>query len=480
MAIKLYNTLTRRKEEFKPREQGKASIYACGPTTYNFFHLGNARMLVVFDMIRRYLEYSGYEVTYVQNFTDVDDKIINRAREEGRDPFELAEKYIKEYFVDAESLNILTADVHPKATEHISEMIAMIEKLEQKGLAYNIEGDVYFAVEKFPGYGKLSGRTLEDLKAGARVEVDDRKRNPLDFALWKKAKEGEPYWISPWGKGRPGWHIECSAMALKYLGPGFDIHGGGGDLIFPHHENEIAQAEGCLENQIFAKYWMHNAFITVNEEKMSKSLGNFFLVREITEKFSGEVIRFYLLGTHYRSPLDFDQEKLSMAAKGLNRLKNSIRLAKEALAVKFKETQGPELTEHDKALLKVEEEARRSFKEAMDDDFNSAQAYASLFELAKEINTYLQQKNFKAAPLLKAKDTLQELAQVLGFNLEAEEENSSEESSKLSQVMDLILEIRAQARKNKDWTTADLIRDRIKEIGITIEDTPDGARWYIK
>ena len=476
MAIRLFNSLTRKKEEFIPREPMKASIYACGPTTYNYFHLGNARMLVVFDMIRRYLSYKGYDVTYVQNFTDVDDKIINKAIEEGCDPMELAEKYIKEYFHDAKSLNILPATVHPKATEHIPEMIEIIRRLEKKGLAYSINGDVYFSVDKYDGYGKLSGRTLEDMKAGARVEVDEKKNHPMDFALWKNSKEGEPSWKSPWGQGRPGWHIECSAMALKYLGPGFDIHGGGGDLVFPHHENEIAQSEGCLDNQIFAKYWMHNAFITINQEKMSKSLGNFFLVREVIEKFPGDVIRFYLLGTHYRSPLDFDDEKLVMASKGLDRLKNSVRLATEALS---KVLPDEELQINDE-LLEAAKEARRAFEEAMDDDFNSAQAYAALFELAKDINNYLTKDKKLPYSLTEAYNTLNELAGVLGFDLEAEAEDPQGDNGKLTQVMELVLEIRMNARKNKDWATADLIRDRMKEAGIVIEDTPEGVRWYLK
>lgn len=476
MAIKLYNTLTRRKEEFVPREPGKAAIYACGPTTYNYFHLGNARMLVVFDMVRRYLQHKGYDVTYVQNFTDVDDKIIKRAAEEGCDPLVLARKYIGEYFIDAKALHILPADIHPKATEHIKEMIEIINKLEQRGLAYNTEGDVYFAVDKFPGYGKLSGRSLEDMLAGARVDIDDKKRNPMDFALWKKAKEGEPYWESPWGQGRPGWHIECSAMALKYLGPGFDIHGGGGDLVFPHHENEIAQSEGCLDGEHFAKYWMHNAFITINQEKMSKSLGNFFLVRDVLKNFPGEVIRFYLLGTHYRSPLDFDDEKLVMASKGLDRLKNSVRLAQEALGKALPD----EEPRAEDELVQASHQARKDFEEAMDDDFNSAQAYAALFELAKEINTYLTKEIKQRYSITEACNTLVMLAGVLGFDLEAEAEDAQTDSGKLAQVMELVLEIRQNARKNKDWTTADLIRDRIKEIGIVIEDTPDGARWYLK
>lgn len=488
MAIRLYNTLTRRKEEFVPRETGKAAIYACGPTTYNYFHLGNARMLVVFDMVRRYLIHKGFDVTYVQNFTDVDDKIINRAAQEGIDPMVLASKYIDEYFIDAKALNILPADIHPKATEHIQEMIDIIVKLEKKGLAYNIDGDVYYAVDKFPGYGKLSGRTLEDMQAGSRVEINDKKHNPMDFALWKKAKDGEPFWESPWGKGRPGWHIECSAMSLKYLGSGFDIHGGGGDLVFPHHENEIAQSEGATDGQQFSRYWMHNAFITVNQEKMSKSLGNFFLVRDVTAKFPGDVIRFYLLGTHYRSPLDFDDEKLVMASKGLDRLKNSVRLAKEALgkantnsgAAAKGDSAGSQANTADRDLLEAAKAAKHDFEQAMDDDFNSAQAYAALFELSKVINTYLAKGQAATETVNDVCSTLTGLAAVLGFDLEAEAEVNDADSGKLAQVMELVIEIRSNARKNRDWTTADLIRDKIKEIGIVIEDTPEGARWYMK
>ncbi|HPU35217.1 MAG TPA: cysteine--tRNA ligase, partial [Bacillota bacterium] len=305
--MEIYNTLTRRKETFQPREPGKVYMYVCGPTTYNYIHLGNARPLVFFDTVRRYLLYKGYDVLYVQNFTDVDDKIINRAREEGEDPLSLARKYINEYFKDADALNVRRADRHPRVSDHMPDIVRVVEELVQKGFAYEVDGDVYFEVRKFPGYGKLSGRSLEDMQAGARVEVDSRKRDPMDFALWKAAKPGEPSWDSPWGPGRPGWHIECSVMSLKYLGPGFDIHGGGYDLVFPHHENEIAQSEAAT-GKPFVRYWMHNGFITVNEEKMSKSLGNFFLVRDILSRFSPEVVRFFLLSTHYRSPLDFDDE----------------------------------------------------------------------------------------------------------------------------------------------------------------------------
>ncbi|MCL1852614.1 MAG: cysteine--tRNA ligase [Peptococcaceae bacterium] len=556
MAIKLYNTLSRQKEAFVPRKPGEAAMYACGPTTYNYFHLGNGRMLVVFDMIRRYLGYRGFKVTYVQNFTDVDDKIIKRAAEEGKSPRELAEFYIREYFADAAALGILPADIHPKATEHIDDMIAMIRVLEEKGLAYAVEGDVYFAVTRFASYGRLSGRSLEDMRAGERVEVDARKGHPMDFALWKKAAPGEPFWESPWGRGRPGWHIECSAMSHKYLGPEFDIHGGGGDLVFPHHENEIAQSEGFMEGQRFARYWMHNAFVTVNKEKMAKSLGNFFLVREVLEKFAGEVIRFYLLSAHYRSPVDFDWEKLEMAAKGLERLRTSVRLADEYAARgsesgvrgsgERQEGKGQSHGEqtgknHDpdpqapNLESRISSQVRQDFEEVMDDDFNSAQGLAVLFDLARELNSVVSREG-SLAEIIAMRDTLVELAGVLGFDVSAgngaedgadakadgvvklimdlhkraqeaqdPETTSLIESSceaaginlikgllpegagepargrrQLSTVMDIVLELRARARAAKDWAGADMIRDHCKESGIVIEDTKEGARFVIR
>jgi cysteinyl-tRNA synthetase len=451
-------------------------MYVCGPTTYNFFHAGNARMFVVFDMIRRYFIYKGYDVRYVQNFTDVDDKIIQRGNVEGMDPLALGQKYIDEYFKDAKALNILPATVHPKATEHIPEMIEIIKGLIKTGLAYEVDGDVYFAVDRFPNYGKLSGRTLEDMKAGARVEVDERKHHPMDFALWKKAKPGEPSWDSPWGLGRPGWHIECTAMSLKYLGAGFDIHGGGGDLVFPHHENEIAQTEGYLEGQTFAHYWMHNAFLTINQEKMSKSLGNFFTTRELLVKNPGEVIRFYLLGTHYRSPLDFNDENLGMAQKGLERLQTSIRLAQEAL--ERKESVSNERIEQ--GLFKAAQEARETFEKAMDDDFNSALAYAALFELAKTMNGFVQEHAYSSEGLLKAQKTLVELGEVLGFDLLHPAQLPVENDELFSKVMEIVLQIRSKSRQKKDWEMSDFIRDAFKAQGIIIEDTPQGARWQIK
>ncbi|KJS49366.1 cysteine--tRNA ligase [Desulfosporosinus sp. BICA1-9] len=476
MSLKLYNTMTRQKEPFQPRESNKVAMYVCGPTTYNYFHAGNGRMFVVFDMIRRYFIYKGYDVRYIQNFTDVDDKIIQRGNVEGMEPLALGQKYIEEYFKDAKALNLLPATIHPKATEHIPEMIEIIQGLIDTGLGYEVEGDVYFAVDHFPDYGKLSGRTLEDMKAGARVEVDERKHHPMDFALWKKAKPGEPAWESPWGKGRPGWHIECTAMSLKYLGADFDIHGGGEDLAFPHHENEIAQTEGYLKGQTFARYWMHNAFLTINQEKMSKSLGNFFTVRELLENSTGEVIRFYLLGTHYRSPLDFSEQNLVMAQKGLERLQTSVRLAQEVL-----DREGSPINKQTQdELLKAAKDAREAFEKAMDDDFNSALAYAALFELAKIMNGYVQEHPAPSEGLVQAQKTLIELGTVLGFDLLHPENVRVENEEMLAQVMEVVLQIRSRSRQKKDWEMADFIRDGLKEKGILIEDTPQGARWQIK
>ena len=481
--MEIYNTLSARKEKFVPREPGKVGIYVCGPTTYNYIHLGNARPLVFFDTVRRYFIAKGYKVTYVQNFTDVDDKIINRAREEGEDPLLLAEKYIAEYFADAGALNVMRADVHPRVTQHIPEIISLVEKLLEKGAAYVSEGSVYFEVKKFPAYGRLSGRSTEDMLAGARVEVDARKKDPLDFVLWKAAKPGEPAWDSPFGRGRPGWHIECSAMSIKYLGMGFDIHGGGADLIFPHHENEIAQSEAAY-GAPFVRYWMHNGFITVNEEKMSKSLGNFFLVRDILGKFPPELVRFFLLSTHYRSPLDFDGEKLAAAGRGLERIRTSIRLLEEALEKKV-EAGVPCAAP---GLSGVLEELRNSFSAAMDDDFNTALATGVLFELAREVNTAVGRLGPAVAPqdreaLEKARELFDFFNRVLGIfrtgqggrimaGAGIEGESGLEEG-----LLKLLIEVRAEARRKKDWATADRIRDGLKELGIILEDTPSGVRW---
>lgn len=478
----IYNTKTGKKEELIPRETGKVTMYVCGPTTYNYIHLGNARPVVFFDTVRRYLKYKGYEVLYVQNFTDVDDKIINRAREEKDDPIALAARYIEEYFRDADALNVIRADMHPRVSEHMAEIIDMVRTLVDKGYAYDVDGDVYYDVHKFESYGKLSGRTLEDMRAGARVDVDERKNHPMDFALWKSAKPGEPAWESPWGQGRPGWHIECSAMSLKYLGTNFDIHGGGFDLIFPHHENEVAQSEAST-GEPFARYWMHNGFITVNQEKMSKSLGNFFLVREILDKFKPEVVRFYLLSTHYRSPLDFDDEKLTAAGKGLERLRTSLRLLDEALAG----GREPGFATPDAGLAGRLDELRSQFETAMDDDFNTALATGIMFDLARDINSFLLSASANTsagyAALQKAKELFYTFNGVLGV-LKTDEkgkilldEPAGEDDSLVEKLLQVIIQMRQNARKNKDWAAADGIRDRLKEIGIVLEDTPSGVRW---
>ena len=465
----VYNTLTNKKEPFVPLKEGKVSMYVCGPTTYNYIHLGNARPIVVFDTIRRYLTYLGYEVTYIQNFTDVDDKIIKRAHEENDDPIKLAARYIDEFYKDTEALNVLEATKNPKVSEHIKEIIDFVQGLIDKGYAYELDGDVYFSVRKDENYGKLSGRDLDDLKAGARVDVDTRKQDPLDFALWKKAKEGEPSWSSPWGEGRPGWHIECSAMSLKYLGEQFDIHGGGQDLIFPHHENEIAQTE-CLTGKNMAKYWLHNGFITINKEKMSKSLGNFFLLREILEKFDSQTVRFYLLSVHYRSPLDFDDEKLKVAQKGLERLRN----AAQSLAEKL-----PNAAEgSDEDFEQKAARARADSESAMDDDFNTALAQGVLFDLVREINIYLKGEIKKTSAVL-AEQTLLELAGILGLDLSSKEENRADDSLQ-NQLMELIIEIRKEARISKQYKLADYIRDRLGEMGIVLEDSAQGTAWKRK
>lgn len=480
--MEIYNTLSKRKEKFVPREPGRVYMYVCGPTTYNFIHLGNARPIVFFDTVRRYLEYRGFKVKYVQNFTDVDDKIINRAREEGCDPLALAEKYIEEYFRDADALHVRRADVHPRVTAHIPEIIELICRILDRGAAYVVEGDVYFDISAYPAYGKLSGRSLEEMQAGARVEVDPRKKHPMDFALWKAAKPGEPSWDSPWGRGRPGWHIECSAMSLKYLGSGFDIHGGGSDLIFPHHENEIAQAEAAT-GETFVRYWMHNGFITVNQEKMSKSLGNFFLVREILAKYPPETVRFFLLSTHYRSPLDFDAEKMDAAGRSVERLRNSLRLLQEALSRSRREVKGVA----DEDFLAALERYRRGFVAAMDDDFNTALAISMWFELSREANTYLHAAGERPVcreALEKALGLAAEFNGVLGIFAVDEAtgrlrlESRQEEGEGLTgALLELLLEVRQEARAKKDWATADRIRDRLKELGIVLEDTPAGPRW---
>ena len=467
--VMIYNTLAKKKMPFVPLEEGKVKMYVCGPTTYNYIHLGNARPIVVFDTVRRYFTYLGYDVTFVSNFTDVDDKIIKRANEEGQDPVKLAAYYIDAYFEDTKALNVMPADVHPKVSEHIQQIIDFVQGLIDKGYAYALDnGDVYYSVRKFADYGQLSGRDINDLLSGARVEVDEKKKDPLDFALWKSAKPGEPYWESPWGQGRPGWHIECSAMSAQYLGDTFDIHGGGQDLIFPHHENEIAQS-CALHDAPMARYWMHNGFITINQEKMSKSKGNFFMLRDILERFDPQVVRFYLLSVQYRSPLDFDDEKIEVAGRGLERLKN----ASEAVAKAMKLAGAHE--DDDAAELRAKaEKAEADFRAAMNDDFNTALAIAALFELAKDINIYLKKDQFDAKTLEMAQKVLTDLANVLGIELEA---STGADDDLADKLMDLIIAIRKDARANKDFQTADRIRDGLAEIGVILEDSKAGTTW---
>ena len=461
--MKLYNTLTRRKEEFVPVEKGKVKMYVCGPTVYDFFHIGNARPFIVFDVLRRYLEYRGYEVTYVQNFTDVDDKIIRRAAEENSTMQEVSERFIGEYFADADRLGIKRATVHPKATEHINEIIDLISRLEEKGMAYAAEDGVYFDTSRFPEYGKLSKQSLEDLNAGARVEVDQNKKNPADFALWKKQKPGEPAWDSPWGKGRPGWHIECSAMSTKYLGQTIDIHAGGQDLIFPHHENEIAQSEGA-SGKPFARYWLHNGFINIENEKMSKSLGNFFTVRDISRDYDLEIIRFFMLSAHYRNPINFSREMLEQAKNGLTRLYNAKRDLEHIAENADREDMNKEEREKAEEL----EGYRKRFNEAMEDDLNTADALSVIFELVRDINAYIKQGT--SAGFAKwALGFLMEFADVLGL--------LSKQQGRLDQEIEDLVAERERARKRKDWALADKIRDDLKERGIIIEDTPQGVKW---
>lgn len=478
MAIRVYNTLHNKKEEFVPVEEGKVKMYVCGPTTYNYIHLGNARPIVAFDVVRRYFGYRGYDVTYIQNFTDVDDKIIKRANEEGMDPKDLADKYIEAYFEDSGRLGVQKATVHPRVTDHMDDIIAMVQKIIDNGYGYEVNGDVYFEVRKFKPYGKLSGRSIDEMQSGARIAVGEQKKDPLDFALWKAAKPGEPYWESPWGKGRPGWHIECSAMSKKYLGDTFDIHGGGADLIFPHHENEIAQSEGCNGCES-VHYWLHNGFITINSEKMSKSLGNFFLLRDILDKFPGPVVRFYLMSTHYRSPLDFDDQKLAAAEKSLNRIHNTYRTVGEKIALV--EKNGGTDDGRGAKLAAICEEARTKVVEAMDDDFNTSLALAALFDVCKEVNTMVNDKDFSGdaatvAGLKAVQAFFEEMNTIFDVIVPKAEEEAADDGL-ANDLMEMVMTLRANARKNKDWGTADFIRDELKKLGIVIKDTPDGSTW---
>ena len=458
--MQIYNTMTRKKEELVTLVPGEVSMYVCGPTVYNFFHIGNARPFVVFDTLRRYLEYRGYKVKFIQNFTDIDDKLIRKANEEGITVPEVAERYIKEYYTDADALSVERATCNPRATEHIPQIIALVETLIEKGHAYPAEnGDVYFSVRSFPGYGKLSGQSIEDLESGARIDPTDVKRDPLDFALWKGAKPGEPAWDCPWGKGRPGWHIECSAMSMELLGPTFDIHAGGQDLVFPHHENEIAQSEAAT-GKPFARYWMHNGYINVNNQKMSKSLGNFLLVREIGKEFVLEAVRLFLLGAHYRNPVNFSRDLVEQSNAGLIR----IRTARERLA---EAKEGP-ATDADAAFIASLDEYKGKFCEAMDDDLNTADAIGVLFDYARAVNTFVSEPRSKEA-LDKAAALFDDFTRVLGILQHQKTDEFPAEALAL-------LEERAVVRKAKDWARADAIRDELKAMGFAVEDSKDGAK----
>lgn len=465
--MKIYNTQSKKKEEFVPLEPGKVRMYVCGPTVYNLIHIGNARPMIVFDTVRRYMEYKGYQVNFVSNFTDVDDKIIAKAQEEGVSASEISQRYIEECKKDMAAMNVRPATVHPLATQEIGGMIDMIASLIEKGYAYNVDGTVYFRTRKFKEYGKLSHKNLEDLRSGNRsllVTGEDQKEDPLDFVLWKPKKEGEPYWESPWSQGRPGWHIECSEMAKKYLGEEIDIHAGGEDLIFPHHENEIAQSE-CCNGKPFAHYWMHNGFLNIDNKKMSKSLGNFFTVRDISEKYDLQVLRFFMLSAHYRSPLNFSAELMEAAGNGLERIRNAV----SNLQYLSENASGEDLTEEEQQELSALGVYREKFEEAMDDDFNTADAVSAVFELVKYANSHVTASNSKAW-ILRVKEEILGLCDILGIIAEKKEELLDEEIEKLIQE-------RQEARKAKNFARADEIRAQLLEKGITLLDTREGVKW---
>ncbi len=492
--MKIYNTLTGRKEEFVPLIPNKVKIYACGVTVYDHCHIGHARSAIVFDVIRRYIKYKGFDVKYVRNFTDIDDKIINRAKQEGITWDAVARKYTDEYYKDMKRLGVGRADIEPKATEHIEEIIDIVNGLIEKGYAYEVKGSVYFSVDKFIGYGNLSKKDMEEMMAGARVEVDERKKNPLDFALWKKSKEGEPSWESPWGSGRPGWHIECTAMSIKHLGESFDIHGGGADLLFPHHENEIAQSE-AFTGKPFAKYWIHNGFITIDKEKMSKSLGNFFTIKEVLDKFDPEVVRFFLLSTHYRSPIEFSDDQLREAESSIDRYYTTIVRINDFLgtlivstSLEKKDGGKEEFSNAGKIFEGLLLSFREKFEEAMDDDFNTALALGHIFELIREANRFLDNRpsGLKSRNLLsQTKELLFEAGEILNIFgrtphvwylslMEIRNIGLSEKN-----ILEKIKE-RQDARQKKDWHIADAIRKELEEKGIILEDKKDGTDWKVK
>ncbi|MCB5935261.1 cysteine--tRNA ligase [Caldifermentibacillus hisashii] len=462
MSIRIYNTLTQKKEVFKPIEEGKVKMYVCGPTVYNYIHIGNARPAIVFDTVRRYLEFRGYEVKYVSNFTDVDDRIIKAANENNEDVFSLADRFIRAYFEDIAALGCLKAAHHPRVTENMDIIIHFIKGLIDKDFAYESDGDVYFRTKKFQEYGKLSHQSIDDLRLGARIEVGEKKQDPLDFALWKAAKPGEVYWESPWGKGRPGWHIECSAMAREYLGDTIDIHAGGQDLTFPHHENEIAQSES-LTGKPFANYWMHNGYINIDNEKMSKSLGNFVLVHDIITQHDPNVLRFFMLSVHYRHPINYSEELLNNAKSALERLQTSYQNLKHRLEA------STNLVEDDQKWLDQIANFHNQFIEEMDDDFNTANAISVLFEVSKLANYYLMEKNTSTVVIRKFLEIFEQFFNVLGLELTKDQ--------LLDEEIEQLITKRNEARKNRDFHTADQIRDQLKEMNIVLEDTPQGTRW---
>jgi len=464
MSIQIYNTLTRSKEPFVPLEEGKVKMYVCGPTVYNYIHIGNARPVIVFDTVRRYLEYRGYEVNFVSNFTDVDDKIIKAARDLGEDVSELTERFINAYFEDVTALGCNKADVHPKVTDHIEDIVEFVQVLVDKGYAYESQGDVYYRTKKFEGYGKLSSQSTDELIVGARIEEGNKKENSLDFVLWKAAKEGEISWDSPWGHGRPGWHIECSVMVREHLGDTIDIHAGGQDLAFPHHENEIAQSEAMTGKQ-FARYWMHNGYINIDNEKMSKSLDNFVLVNDIRKTVDPKVLRFFMLSVHYRHPINFSQELVENASNGLNRILTAYNNLKHRLE------SSTNLVEHNKVWAPKINECKVQFETSMDDDFNTANGIASIFELVSLANVYLLEENTESAVIEQFVSTFEELMDVLGLSV------SDDQNDLLNATIEDLIEERLEARRNRDFSRSDEIRDELKVQGIQLEDTAQGTRW---
>lgn len=462
--MRIFNSMTRCKEEFIPIKEGQVNMYVCGPTVYNFFHIGNARTFIIFDTVRRYFEYRGYKVRFIQNFTDIDDKMIKKANEEGVSVKELGDKYISEYYKDADKLNITRATVNPRATEFIEEIISFVKDLIDKGYAYDVDGDVYFSTKKFNEYGKLSGQNLEDLQAGARIDVDERKKDPMDFAVWKKQKIGEPAWESPWGLGRPGWHIECSCMAYKLLGKTIDIHAGGSDLAFPHHENEIAQSE-ARNHEVFARYWMHAAFLNVNNQKMSKSLNNFFTARDILKRYEPDVVRFFMLSAHYRTQLNFSLELLDSAKASMDRLYNAIGNLENLMNEVIME----ELNEEEKNYLEYINSYRVKYIEKMDDDFNTADGIAVIFDLVRDINTNIGLNSSKRI-IRECLNLIRELGGPLGILQKST-------IGTLEREIESLIEERQRARKEKNWALSDKIRDDLKARGIILEDTPQGVRW---